>query len=317
MAGVLISCARADDAVAGRIARGLAALGVAIEPAQAAPAAVVVGAEGAPPLPPPPAAVLALWTPASINSDLVWDDAGAAQKRGVLINLLWGAEEPPFMFDTVPSIALDGWQGGGVAHAGWHRLGAALEALGVAAPGALIRAMTLDEAEARTREAALAAETNSARAKALRAELEDWAVARGAAGGVPVPTPVAPAEPSRPLSLFIPAERLAEAGLALPDAPAPVATVAGAGGSDAELDALTAAVARALAAGPDGRALGRLMPSPLRPPPVVARAEVVVAPVAPVVKPTDVAGPTKRPVLLMLVVAALAIAAIVWFLMRT
>ena len=315
MAGVLISCTRADDAVAGRIARGLAALGVVIEPAQAAPVAVAVGEEGAPPPPPPPAAVLALWTPASINSDLVWDDAGAAQKRGVLVNLLWGVEEPPFMFGTVPGIALDGWQGGSVAHAGWHGLGAALEALGVAAPGALTAQMTQDEAAARTREAALAAETNPARAKALRAELDDWAVARGAAGGGGLgPAPVVAAEPSRPLSLFIPAERLAEAGLALPEAPAPA--LAPAGGGDADLDALTAAVARALAAGPDGVALGRVVPSPLRPPPVVARAEVVVAPAAPVAKPDVAQAPAKRPVLLMLVAAAVAIAAIVWFLMR-
>lgn len=310
MAGVLISCTRADDAVAGRIARGLAALGVAIEPAHAAPVAVEAGAE-APPPPPPPAAVLALWTPASINSDLVWDDAGAAQKRGALVNLLWGAEEPPFMFGAVPGIALDGWQGGSVAHGGWHRLGAALEALGVAEPGALTQAMQTDEAEARTREAALAAEVEPTRHKALRAALESWAIARGAAGDAPALAPVVPTEPSRPLSMFIPAARLADAGLALPGAP--VAVPSGAANRDAELDALTAAVARALAAGLDGMPLGRVVPSPLAPVPVMARAEVVVAPVAPV------AGPVapKRPLpLLILLFAALAIAAIVWFLLR-
>ncbi|AHE52536.1 hypothetical protein [Sphingomonas sanxanigenens] len=314
MAGVLISCTRADDAVAGRVARGLAALGIAIEQAQAAPVAGEAGAA-----PPPPAAVLALWTPASINSDLVWDDAGAAQKRGALVNLLWGAEEPPFMFGAVPGIALDGWQGGGVAHAGWHRLGAALEALGLAAPGALTQAMVQTEAEARTREAAVAAETDSARRKALRAELDDWAVARGAAGHAPAVVPVAAAEPSRPLSLFIPAERLAEAGLALPDAQTQGAVPAGAGGGDAGLGALTAAVARALATGPDGMPLGRVVPSPLQPPPVVARGEMAPPlPRDPVAK--SAAVPAKRPLpLVMLVLAAVAmaaLAAIVWFLMR-
>lgn len=192
MAGISISCARGDEAVAARVGRGLTALGI--------PSA----AQGE-----PPAAVLALWTPASINSDLVWDEAGAGQKRGVLVNLLWGVTEPPFLFGAGEGIALDGWRGGGEPHAGWQRLLEALEALGVAAPGALTQALLADEAEARTREAAVAAETDPVRHAALRVELDAWAVARGAAGDTEDEAPSAAAAPARSLSLFIPAEKLA------------------------------------------------------------------------------------------------------------
>lgn len=290
MAGISISCARGDGAVAARIGRGLAALGL--------PAA----AEGE-----APAAVLALWTPASINSDVVWDEAGAGQKRGVLVNLLWGVAEPPFLFGAVNGIAMDGWQGGAVPHAGWQRLAEGLEALGLAPPATLTQALLADEAEARRREAAVAAEADPARREMLRAELDGWSMARGAPGDAEDEAPSAPAMPARTLSLFIPAEKLALAGAA------PVAVSAPVAGADAALDRLVAEVTRALAAGADGRPLAHVVASPLRP--------VVVAPVVvPVAAPVAVAPAATRSwgmtMVLVLLAAALAIAAAGWFVVR-
>ena len=67
------------------------------------------------------AAVIVLWTPASLNSKNVRDEARLSQHTEKLINVLVGVPAPPFPFDRVNGLPLDGWTGL-EQHGGWTRL---------------------------------------------------------------------------------------------------------------------------------------------------------------------------------------------------
>lgn len=276
MAGVFISYSHADQAVAERIMLALKAIGADVwwdsDVTSADRLEALKRQAGE------LAAVAALWTPNSINSDVVWDEAGVAQKHSRLINLLLGADEPPFMFGAGDRVELNGWTGRSV-HAGWRGLVETLDAA-TGAGGALITALDTETATREKQEAALAAATTDddggVHHAVLKAAFDDWLSARGALADEAIADiherTTAPAEPVRPLSLFIPADKLPFGGLEAaeaptapalplpPPAPPPVAA------PSATLDALTAAVERALAAGPDGRRLAHVLRSPLRPP---------------------------------------------------
>lgn len=291
MAGVFISYSQADAAMAQRVMLGLRALGVDVWWDDAMSSvdryeALMQQADGL-------VAVVALWTPSSINSDVVWDEAGFGQKRGRLVNLLHGADEPPFMFGSVEPIRLDGWTAR-EAHAGWRQLIETLDAqqaaVGRAAPGALLAALVDETDERERRQAEVEARPGD---DARKAGFDDWLRARGAAIGDTAVADAAPSEPARPLSLFIPAAKLPLAGLdaalaqPTPVPASPPAAADSAATGEAALDALSAAVERALAAGPDGHPLGRVLRSPLRPP--------VPAPVAAAVPDTPPSAPAAPP----------------------
>ncbi len=59
------------------------------------------------------AAVIVLWTPDSVASKNVKDEARLSQHTDKLFNVLAGVKQPPFPFDRVNGLPLDGWTGGG------------------------------------------------------------------------------------------------------------------------------------------------------------------------------------------------------------
>ena len=66
------------------------------------------------------AAVIVLWTPASMNSENVRDEARLGQRMGKLANVLVSVSAPPFPFDRVNGLPLDGWIRN-QPHGGWAR----------------------------------------------------------------------------------------------------------------------------------------------------------------------------------------------------
>jgi len=334
MAGVFISYSHADQAIAQRVMLALRALGVDVwwDAAMSSVDRLEALKQQADGL----VAVVALWTPNSVNSDVVWDEAGFGQKHKRLVGLLHGVDEPPFVFGSIEGISLDGWTGR-APHSGWCRLLETLDAHqaaeGTAAPGALIAAFEADSVDAQARETVFRqaeADPDSARHATMKPAFDDWLRSRGALPDGESATTIAEVEPARPLSLFIPADKLPFAGLeatnrsevTVPAAPAPALAPAPPGAAaaadTAALDAMTRAVEQALAAaGPDGRPLGRLLRSPLRPP-LPASAPPTAAPeAAPVTRPgpadTKPTGPSNLPMLAAAIVIALVIAALTWF----
>jgi len=327
MAGVFISYSHADQAIAQRVMLALRALGVDVwwDAAMSSVDRLEALKQQADGL----VAVVALWTPNSVNSDVVWDEAGFGQKHKRLVGLLHGVDEPPFVFGSVEGISLDGWTGR-APHSGWCRLIETLDAHqaaeGTAAPGALIAAFEADSVDAQARETVFRqaeADPDSARHATMKPAFDDWLRSRGALPDGESATTIAEVEPARPLSLFIPADKLPFAGLeatnrsevTVPAAPAPAPADVSAAIDTAALDEMTRAVERALAMGPDGRPLGRLVRSPLRPPlpaptPPAAAPDPATSPVPADAKP---AGQSKLPVLAAAIIIALVIAALVWF----
>jgi len=327
MAGVFISYSHADQAIAQRVMLALRALDVDVwwDAAMSSVDRLEALKQQADGL----VAVVALWTPNSVNSDVVWDEAGFGQKHRRLVGLLHGVDEPPFVFGSVEGIGLDGWTGR-APHAGWCRLIETLDAYqaaeGKAAPGTLIATFEADSVDAQARETVFRqaeADPDSARHATMKPGFDDWLRSRGALPDGESATTIAEVEPARPLSLFIPADKLPFAGLdatnrsevTVPAAPAPATPAAAAAADTAALDEMTRAVEQALAAGPDGRPLGRLLRSPLRPPlpaptPPAAAPGPATSPVPADAKP---AGRSKLPMLSAAIVIALVIAALIWF----
>jgi len=66
------------------------------------------------------AAVVVLWTPKSVASKNVRDEARLGLRTDKLVNVLAGVSEPPFPFDRVNGLPLDGWTGR-EPHRGWGR----------------------------------------------------------------------------------------------------------------------------------------------------------------------------------------------------
>jgi hypothetical protein len=133
MSGVFLSYSRGDRALAEQIIWGLRALGVDVWWDEDMPGVdwqeelerQISGLAG----------VVVLWTANSSASKNVKDEARLGLKSEKLVNVLAGAPEPPFPFDRVNGLPLDGWTGR-EPHQGWSRIVQTIEALIVKAGGA-------------------------------------------------------------------------------------------------------------------------------------------------------------------------------------
>jgi hypothetical protein len=104
--------------------------------------------------------VLVLWTPASVNSKNVGDEARLGQRHEKLVNALAGVSLPPFPFDRTNGLPLDGWNGR-APHHGWARLVQTIDdrlaEAGLIEPGRLLGALRRREQAIRDQEAAFEA----------------------------------------------------------------------------------------------------------------------------------------------------------------
>jgi hypothetical protein len=128
---VLIWGSKVDRAEAAQIAAALGALGLKVwsEKEVREPEAVLQDLD----------ALLALWSPASVQDYELRNTARSAINASRLINVGWGAAAP-FPFDRMPTPRLDGWTGL-EPHSGWVQLVSLLDAHlshHGGAPGALI-----------------------------------------------------------------------------------------------------------------------------------------------------------------------------------
>ena len=146
MSGVFLSYSRADRAVAEQVVRGLRGLGIDAWWDEDMP-----GVDWQDELARQInelAAVIVLWTPASISSKNVKDEARLGQHTEKLVNILRGVTSPPFPFDRVNGLPLDGWTGR-EPHNGWTRLVKTIEdhvvKAGAARPGELTAALAARE----------------------------------------------------------------------------------------------------------------------------------------------------------------------------
>jgi TPR repeat protein len=179
MTGVFLSYSRADRALAEQVVAGLRRIGVGVWWDQDMPgvdwqdelASEIEAMVG----------VVVLWTPSSVASKNVKDEARLAQHKEKLVNVLAGVKSPPFPFDRVNGLPLDGWNGID-PHGGWSRLVRTIEGLAVLAgatqPGAMTEALTLSERQLRAkRQVQARAQEAFQDAQSLEAEAEDAAKA--------------------------------------------------------------------------------------------------------------------------------------------
>ena len=133
MAGVFLSYSRADRALAEQVIRGLRRIGVEVWWDQDMP-----GVDWQQELERELGAMLAvavIWTPNSIASKYVRDEARLGLHFDKLVNVMVGAPAPPFPFDRVNGLPIDGWDGVS-PHSGWTRVVKTIDTLAVAAGGA-------------------------------------------------------------------------------------------------------------------------------------------------------------------------------------
>jgi hypothetical protein len=133
MSGVFLSYSRADRALAESIIRGLRAVGVLVwwdedmhstDWQQELERQIVELAT-----------IVVLWTPKSANSDTVKDEARLGLENSKLINVIVGMPKPPFPFDRVNALPLDGWNER-EPNSAWTRLVQTIEEKVVAKGGA-------------------------------------------------------------------------------------------------------------------------------------------------------------------------------------
>src|SRR5579862_3151409 len=133
MSGVFLSYSRGDRDLANSIIRGLRAVGVvvwwdedmhSIDWNKELERQIVELAT-----------IVVLWTPSSANSDNVKDEARLGLEHSKLINVIVGLPKPPYPFDRVNGLPLEGW----VEHEpnkAWTRLVQSVEEKVVASGGA-------------------------------------------------------------------------------------------------------------------------------------------------------------------------------------
>ncbi|HLK25182.1 MAG TPA: toll/interleukin-1 receptor domain-containing protein [Caulobacteraceae bacterium] len=154
MSGVFLSYSRADRVLAGQIVRGLRALGAEVwwdEDMRGVDwqdeLERQIGALDA---------VMVLWTAHSVGSMHVKDEARLGRDNGKLVNVMAGVPKPPFPFDSINGLPLDGWTGR-APHAGWTRAVETIEELvvrsGGVEKGAFTAALARRDAEVRRKEA--------------------------------------------------------------------------------------------------------------------------------------------------------------------
>lgn len=109
MAGIFLSYSRADRKHAYAVVQGLRALGVEVWWDEDMP-----GVDWQFELTyriTEMAAIMVLWSPKSLDSKNVGDEARLAYKKDKLINALIGVEEPRPPFDRINGLRIDGWDG--------------------------------------------------------------------------------------------------------------------------------------------------------------------------------------------------------------
>jgi hypothetical protein len=177
MAGVFLSYSRADRALADQVIRGLRRVGVEVWWDQDMPG--VDWQEELERELNSMVAVVVLWTPHSVSSKYVRDEARLGLHSEKLVNALAGVASPPFPFDRVNGLPLDGWDGH-EPHHGWSRLIQTIDALAVqagsATPSELTAALSRSEQEVRLKQQALTdAQQAFQDAQSLEAEADDAA----------------------------------------------------------------------------------------------------------------------------------------------
>jgi len=183
MSGVFLSYSRADHALAAQIIRGLRAVGVAVwwdEDMRGVDWQQELERQIS-----DLAAVVVLWTPNSANSKHVRDEARLGLETDKLVNASGGLPKPPFPYDRINALPLDGWTGR-EPHRGWTRLVETVEeklvAAGGAEAGGIIEALSRREREVRQQQrAVLQAREAFQAAQAREGETADAAQAARAA----------------------------------------------------------------------------------------------------------------------------------------
>ncbi|HZZ35083.1 MAG TPA: TIR domain-containing protein [Caulobacteraceae bacterium] len=186
MSGVFVSYSRVDRALAHRIVVGLRRLGVDVWWDEDMPGVDwqlelqrKIQELGA---------VVVLWSPASLESKNVRDEARLGLGAEKLVNVLVGVAEPPFPFDRVNGLDLAGWAGA-ESTPGWTRLIRTLEPLlasGGVTSGALAAAQSEHDKQIRERRGAFAQAQDAFSAaqarlrEAAEAEEEDTSAMRRA-----------------------------------------------------------------------------------------------------------------------------------------
>jgi hypothetical protein len=158
MSGVFLSYSRTDRELAEQVVRALRAIGVDVWWDQDMP-----GVDWQQELERQVtelSALVVIWTPASINSDYVRDEARLALSRHKLVNVLQGVAAPPFPFDRINGLPIDDWNGRD-SHGGWQRLVATVEEYlvkaSVSKPGELTGALSRRDRALQDAQASIAA----------------------------------------------------------------------------------------------------------------------------------------------------------------
>jgi tetratricopeptide (TPR) repeat protein len=131
------------------------------------------------------AAVVVIWTPNSIASRHVKDEARLAREKDKLVNVVAGVPQPPFPYDSVNGLPLDGWTGR-EAHGGWSRAVRTIEDMLVRAGSARAGEVTgalarRDNQIGENQRAVGAAQTALQEAQEAEAQASDAALAANAA----------------------------------------------------------------------------------------------------------------------------------------
>ncbi len=117
---VFLSYGRRDQDIAQRVLEGLKAEGLSvfwdheIVPGEKWQHHIGAALEAS-------ASVVVLWSPASVSSEFVLDEANVGHKRGVLVPVMIEQTRPPLGFGQLHTIDLTNWDGS-KDHHGWHIL---------------------------------------------------------------------------------------------------------------------------------------------------------------------------------------------------
>lgn len=162
MSGVFLSYSRGDRDLAEAIIRGLRAVGVSVwwdEDMHSVDWNKELERQVV-----ELATVLVLWTPNSVGSDNVKDEARLGLESNKLINVIVGLPKPPYPYDRVNGLPLDGWHEH-EPNSAWNRLVQSIEdkvvAKGGAAKGDFTGALARHEEALKQRQHALARATEA------------------------------------------------------------------------------------------------------------------------------------------------------------
>ena len=185
MAGVFLSYSRADRGLADQIVRSLRAVGVEAwwdEDMRGVDWQLELGARIN-----ELAAVVVIWTEHSAESVNVRDEARLALGKDKLINVMAGVRSPPFPYDRINGLPLDGWTGRD-PHRGWLRVVETVEELvvehGGAKPGEITVAQAMREQAIQGRQKEVSAAQKALQAAQARVDQSDADVRHAEEGAV-------------------------------------------------------------------------------------------------------------------------------------